>query len=445
MSEEKKYRSYTASDIEKYHKGSLSAKEMNELEKAALDDPFLADALEGYGATPVNATADLSELEKKLQKRISGAKVVSIVTPPSSFKWWKAAAAVLVIGGVGFFTYRISTNGKNNDVAQLEKQKKSNEQPVAPVIDSNKLSTPETPGIADSNKGTATSITAGSQKDKTTRFFNTTTDTIRNDFAANASAPVGLARDYKTEKNDSTEKLEAAASYPEAFAKSKKPEQNSRQSEGYVTMQQKAGDLRDQQKINYFRGRVVDVNNNPLPFANITNTRDNIGTYADAKGNFTLISPDSTLDVQVRSVGFENNLAQLKNNIASNQVTLQEDKVSPDKIISYKKPDTSRFRKDNVKFEEPEPADGWNNYGVYLANNTKVPDDLKKKELDSGQVQVSFEVNQNGNPVNLRVEKSLCEKCDEEAIRLVKEGPKWKKKNKKTKRVTISVPFDADH
>jgi TonB family protein len=443
LSEEKKYRNYTAGDIEKYRKGLLSAKEMNELEKAALDDPFLADALEGYGATPVNISADLSELEKKLQKRISGAKVVSMVSPGNSFKWWKVAAAVLVIGAVGFFTYRLSTNGNNNDVAQLEKQKKSNEQPVTPVIDSNKLSTQEATGIADSNKEMTTTITsAASKKNKTTTFFNTATDTIHNDFAANTSAPADLTSNNKEERNDSTVKLAGAVASSESLAKSKKSEQNNKQSEGYAATQQKAVELRDQEKINYFRGRVVDANNNPLPFANITNTRDNVGTYADAKGNFTLISPDSTLDVQVRSVGFENNLAQLKNNVTSNQVTLQEDKVSPDKIISYKKPDTSRYRKANIKFEEPEPADGWSNYGVYLANNTKVPDDLKKEEHDGGQVQISFEVNQNGNPVNLRVEKSLCQKCDEEAVRLVKEGPKWKKKNNKTKRVTITVPFD---
>src|SRR5258708_34937728 len=108
MSEEKKYRIWSSADIEKYHKGLLSAREMNELEKAALDDPFLADALEGYGLTSVNVTGDLSELEKKLQERISGAKIVSMVAPRNSFKWWKVAAAVVIIGGLGFFTFRLS-------------------------------------------------------------------------------------------------------------------------------------------------------------------------------------------------------------------------------------------------------------------------------------------------------------------------------------------------
>ncbi len=98
----------------------------------------------------------------------------------------------------------------------------------------------------------------------------------------------------------------------------------------------------------------------------------------------------------------------------------------------------------NIKFEELEPADGWSNYNTYLANNINIPEDVKRKEDVKGQVRLSFEVNQQGDPINIRVEKSLCVKCDEEAIRVVKQGPKWKKKNKKAKRITISVPFDTE-
>src|SRR4029078_882356 len=99
VSEEKKYKYYTAADIEKYHKGSLTPKEMNELEKAALDDPFLADALEGYAATAANIPSDLSELKKKLEERVSDTKVISIAPSASAFKWWKVAAAVVILGG----------------------------------------------------------------------------------------------------------------------------------------------------------------------------------------------------------------------------------------------------------------------------------------------------------------------------------------------------------
>ena len=200
----------------------------------------------------------------------------------------------------------------------------------------------------------------------------------------------------------------------------------------------------NRQQANYFNGRIKDANNNPLPFANITNTRDNVGTYADAQGRFTLVSPDSVLNVQVRSVGFENSTVQLKNSVTGNDVVLQENKAAPDKVLSVQKPDTSRSRMGNIKFEELEPADGWSNYNTYLVNNINIPEDIKRKEDANGQVRLSFEVNPQGDPINIRVEKSLCAKCDEEAVRVVKQGPKWKKKNKKAKRITISVPFDTE-
>jgi outer membrane biosynthesis protein TonB len=85
-----------------------------------------------------------------------------------------------------------------------------------------------------------------------------------------------------------------------------------------------------------------------------------------------------------------------------------------------------------MTFEEPEPADGWNNYDMYLANNLKTPGSFKSKK-GSGTVELTFDVDSNGAPYNIVVKKSLCESCDKEAIRLVKEGPKWKRKFKKAK------------
>ena len=65
---------YTAADIEKYHNGLMSSKERHALEKAALDDPFLADALEGYATSSINSNNDIDELKKRLAARIEQEK-----------------------------------------------------------------------------------------------------------------------------------------------------------------------------------------------------------------------------------------------------------------------------------------------------------------------------------------------------------------------------------
>ena len=65
---------YTAADLERYHNGKMNAKERHALEKAALDDPFLSDALEGYSVTSGNAVSDIDLLNKRLDERISTKK-----------------------------------------------------------------------------------------------------------------------------------------------------------------------------------------------------------------------------------------------------------------------------------------------------------------------------------------------------------------------------------
>lgn len=438
MSEEKKYKNYTATDIEKYHKGLLSSKEMNELERAALNDPFLADALEGYAATNVNVSADLSELEKRLEERTSDKKIVSIDSSKSSFQWWKVAAAVIVLGGAGYLTYQFSTGNQNKEVAKQIENK--NPDYVVPKNDS-AVSTKVSSDTVNNLNIQNDLAKATSQKKKLSKP-GLDSDKVKKQVTIETHNAAAGNLDYKSQTDSVNNSEIARYSTPLAVEK-RKAGNNKNDLQGLAAKKESLED--DQFKTNYFRGRIADENNNPLPFANITNTKDNVGTYADAHGNFTLISPDSVLDVQVRSVGFENNVARLKNNVTSNNIVLQDNKAAPDKIISFRRPDTSRLRKNNVQFEELEPADGWNNYNTYMANNINLPEDVKRKPAEIGQVELSFDVNENGEPVNIKVEKSLCQKCDEEAIRLIKQGPKWKKKNKKAKRITITVPFDNLH
>lgn len=438
LSEEKKHKIFTATDIEKYHKGLLSVKEMHGLEKAALDDPFLADALEGFGTGTANVTTDLSELEKKLQERLGRGKVVPMQRRQNQGRWWRIAAAVVLVGGVGFLTFKLSSNRNEKPLATSEKKK-----PVpgatGVVGDSNKSITPESTSIANTNRVADTKTTTAEVKTAAAKPSKKLVDSTEV-AAADLTSEVGKLK-YSQQKNDSLAETKNEEVVAAPRAQAKKAEVNNAQ-QG-VALAEKQDVSKGQEKMNYFRGRIVDRNNNPLPFANITNTRDNVGTYSDAQGNFTLISTDTLLKVQVRSVGFENNLAQLKNSVATNRVVMEDDKTAPDKILSLRKAVGIPSPGANVKLEEPEPADGWINYNTYMANNINVPDDLKMKN-DKGQVRLSFDVNQNGEPVDIKVEKSLCERCDEEAVRLIREGPKWKKKSKKAKRVTLTVPFDTD-
>lgn len=91
---------YSAADIQRYLAGEMPAAEMHALEQAALDDPFLADAIEGMqqtraqqDATPIDT--HLQDIRQQLQERIR--KGSSGKAPAIAFRWWKAAAAAVVI------------------------------------------------------------------------------------------------------------------------------------------------------------------------------------------------------------------------------------------------------------------------------------------------------------------------------------------------------------
>ena len=127
MSEEKNIINYTAADIEKYWKGTLSAAEMHALEKAAMDDPFLADALEGYKNASL---AELDSLKERLDKRV-GAVVPILNLKRKRFTWVRVAAAVIIIVGVGLLVQQLVFNDRNKDaIAILERKDKSPESVV---------------------------------------------------------------------------------------------------------------------------------------------------------------------------------------------------------------------------------------------------------------------------------------------------------------------------
>src|ERR1700760_4043776 len=96
---------FTASDIDKYRKGELSPGEMNALEQAALDDPFLADAMEGLltNAPPQHAPTELHERLNARVKKNDRKKVLLI--------WRRLGIAAVIILLLGFGYNLFFTSG----------------------------------------------------------------------------------------------------------------------------------------------------------------------------------------------------------------------------------------------------------------------------------------------------------------------------------------------
>jgi hypothetical protein len=480
MARDENIKSFSAVDIERYHKGLLSAEERHALEKAALDDPFLADALEGYSTPGVEVESDLAELRQRLVTRSGGAKVIPLGANSKPFPWLRVAAILVLALGAGLLSYyfifdnghrtQVATtrgNDKNNETAKENPAAKGNVEKTVIYSDSDLSSKKiavqprkETPMKTGEN-------TDSRDKSKTDDAYRSKPDTVNSLVAGRVA---GVTTEIETAKTNNalptlspskpvTGDADAnSKNYDNVVRNDKNPllaeKQKTLDAENYAINSKQRSQVNSamlktnsNNQLGYsapyiFKGKVTDASGNAMPFANISNTRDNVGTYSDARGLFTLVSTDSVLHVQVKSLGFENYLATLRNNVAENKISLQEDKSLTASVLdSTKRNYSRRARNTGLTFEEPEPADGWRAYDSYLANNINIPDNLEKQKKTSGDaVELSFEVNKLGEPVNIKVEKSLCDKCDQEAIRLLKEGPKWKRKARKG-RVTVTIPF----
>lgn len=348
---------YTAKDIERYHSGQLSAAEMHAMEKAALDDPFLADALEGYTHTSTQS-ADLSVLQQKLQLRIEKDKKRGLFYIGNN--WMKIAALFIVFAGAGWLIFRSAPDNKTNDVATIKTvQEKLPEVLTNPVIDSvNDVA------VAPENSQTLTiqpAPTTPATKRKITRR-----QALPEVAKTSAASPAKEAKEFES---DQAKRVEAMIA---------------QQQSNLVDSQAMARTtIAAKDKMEAFKKSADTVRN---------------------------------MDVVMRPTDF-----------AMNEVVVMKNKsVSP-----------QPRKRMQVVVDTLEPAEGWTNFDDYVTNNLKMPDELKSKPV-RGEVELSFEVNNQGEPINITVIKTLCEKCDEEAIRLLKEGPKWKNNKKKGK---IKIKF----
>jgi hypothetical protein len=115
--------------LEDYLDGKLDAKMMNRVERIALEDPFVAQALEGLSQSPKRKQNSMSLLQKRLETRIaeqqeSKSKVV--------ITWQRlsiaATAAVIFVAVSIMFWMR-----QNNNFNQIAKQSKTVEVNLDPA------------------------------------------------------------------------------------------------------------------------------------------------------------------------------------------------------------------------------------------------------------------------------------------------------------------------
>ncbi|MDN3655107.1 carboxypeptidase-like regulatory domain-containing protein [Ferruginibacter paludis] len=434
---------YTAENIQQYFEGRLSPEAMHAMEKAALDDPFLADAMEGYEAMNGKEwQQQLNEAKAQIAAKENTKKATPVITV---FKWWQAAAAVIVLaGGIGLaylFNRPSTVNNENVSIADL-KQKDSSEQVAVAETKSDSIAArsgsqqQRVVVIKDNPKPLIAQLKTKQVSDSNTVAMNENAD------EAEEKVKPGLIRDNESKEaatEDNASNMPSVAA-PAAAPKAFKKESNS-VAEGYnnKSLSKNNAVLR-----NYFSATVTAPDNTPLPFANVLVLDENVGTYADAKGRFKLAAADSILNIRVRAAGFMSQVYPIKSNIADNRIVLNEQQVAAKDIVQFKnKKLPGTMPKITMQLDtllNVEPEDGWSNYDTYLSNNVMPDPSITVKNIH-GEVEVTFDVHKDGTLSNMNISKSLCAACDVEALRVIKEGPQWKVKKGKKEKGKVKVKF----
>ncbi|MDF2191810.1 hypothetical protein [Paraflavitalea sp. CAU 1676] len=146
---------YSAADIQRYLEGKMLPAEMHALEMAALDDPFLADAIEGMqqpqAADKKAVEANLADLRQQLYDRVTP-KDRRNAAPVIAFRWWQAAAAaaVVIIGAVvAYLSLNQLNSAESKDQLAITTQKK--------MPEANAVVTPQPAPSADASAAPADS------------------------------------------------------------------------------------------------------------------------------------------------------------------------------------------------------------------------------------------------------------------------------------------------
>lgn len=87
--------------------------------------------------------------------------------------------------------------------------------------------------------------------------------------------------------------------------------------------------------------------------------------------------------------------------------------------------------------QKPAPVTGWPAFGEYILKNKKQPVEAQLANI-SGTVELKFYVDRDGRPIQILVSKKIGGGCDEEAVRLLENGPNWSPGNREAK---VSIDF----
>lgn len=442
-----------------YIHGNRKGKEAHRIEKDAMEDPFLADAIEGYDSIPGNHAERIARMRSAITARSARKK------PHGAWKVGVAAVGLIVVAS-GYFilmnhqssmlTAHESGGGyidlyvpedyveqKRLELTAIQEENPKKEvtaTSVANISNLHEIIAPVEPlrvYLPDSY------AQLHQREERELSAKRETLSRSEREEIVSADAPM-LAEQYEASVN--TDKSVLADSN-----QNKDPEESIGNMEIYlsqtangvmttrsVASKRMAAPLPVSKKTIALSGKIVDSNNEPIIGATVVQKGTNKGTVTDIDGNYKLNTDSEDAPLTAYLIGFEK--LEIPDPKDAKIVVMKEETGMLDEVVvtgygTQKKSmvtgsvsEVKSLSKNKVAEIKPEPIGGMKEYKKYIEQNLVRPSDPSCQKI-KGKVFLQFSVNTSGHPQNITVKKSLCPSLDQEAIRLLKDGPKWKAGN----------------
>lgn len=392
-----------------YITGNRKGREARRIEREAMDDPFLRDALEGYDAVP----GDPGDAIRRMQRRVTGAagKVRRRI-------YWSAAAALLLCAGVGGYLLTLRNIPMPEPAIAWRQDTPERSVPADSVVlaavtsEKSRLEAKIAAGTPSSHPEEMPAAEARAPLTKQAAEY------AENEISRPGETVAGTLPPAPSEESLSQDAAALPVAADTAAERSDRPEKM----QSFVQVSPASDSERIFRKVGRpasVRGRITDRNGTPLIGATIASAPGK-GVVTDIDGNFSFdkIPGNDTLEINYLGYRTEKIPADTSRPI---RIALQEDneQLSECIVVGY---GTRQSETQQEGISKPVPVGGHKDYLRYLDEYKVYPDD---GNLPHGKVTLRFEVDSAGRPADIEVIRSLGPAADREAVRLVREGPDW--------------------
>lgn len=402
-------------DIKRYHNGEMTPEEEHALEKKALNDPFLAEALEGASMiSSQEFSEDLAEMKKKIHQK----------TEKKTWLWPLRIAASFALLVISYLVITpLFERQPDQNLAQQKSEITEQKQEEFGTANDTTIHL-----LEEESQATNDQMISVEEKEKSTKAE---ADTKINQQKI-ATAPPVVANPSHLNESPAEDKLskkeveeallegDRIVASEEEVLKSKVEAHGVRAEEKKVTSQSRM--LANYQRV--VQGKVVSAEDDtPIPGVNVVIKGTTTGTVTDMNGHFKLTITSTEPKLVCSFIGLQTQEVEVKDQ-TDLTVKLQSDVAQLSEVVvtGYSPYRTDDAREPVIKLAEP--AGGKIAYDNYLQNSIRYPQQALDNKV-TGRVTVQFTVRADGSLDEFNVIKGLGYGCDEEVMRLVKEGPKW--------------------